>query len=231
MNTEFFSGSLFFGVLVSLLGYQTGLFIKKKTGLAIANPLLISILFVIGILFLFGIDYPTYETGGIYLSYLLTPATVCLAVPLYKQIHLLKQYAFAIGAAVTAGTLTSLLSILLLSAAFQLGHTMYVTLLPKSITTAIGMGMSEELGGYVTISVAVIVVTGVLGNVIGEWVFRLFHIKNRIAKGLALGTSAHAIGTSRAMELGEIEGAMSSLSIVTAGILTVIGASIFSYFY
>ena len=108
---------------------------------------------------------------------------------------------------------------------------MYVTLLPKSITTAIGMGMSEELGGIVNISVAVIVVTGVLGNVIGEWVLKLFHIEDRIAKGLALGTSAHAIGTSKAMELGEIEGAMSSLAIVTAGLLTVIGASIFSMFY
>lgn len=230
MNTYFIS-SLFFGVLVSLLGYEAGLFLKRKTGFAIANPLLISIIIVIAILLLFNIDYDTYDAGASWLSYLLTPATVCLAVPLYKQIHLLKQYAFAIGAAVTAGTLTSLLSVLFLSLAFHLNHTMYVTLLPKSITTAIGMGMSEELGGYVTISVAVIVVTGVLGNVIGKWVFQIFHIKNRIAKGLALGTSSHAIGTSKAMELGEIEGAMSSLSIVTTGLLTVIGASIFSTIY
>ncbi len=229
MNTDFFASSLFFGVFVSLLGYEAGLFLKKKTGLAIANPLLISILFVIGILLLFHIDYTTYDAGGVYLSYLLTPATVSLAVPLYKQIHLLRQHALAIAAAVTAGTLTSLVSVLLLSMVFRLEHAMYVTLLPKSITTAIGMGVSEELGGFVTISVAVIIVTGVLGNVIGEWVFRLFRIKNRIARGLALGTSAHAIGTSKAMELGEIEGAMSSLSIVTAGLLTVIGANIFSY--
>lgn len=230
MNT-FFINSLFFGVLVSLLSYEAGLFLKRKTGFAIVNPLLISIIVVIAVLFLFDIDYDTYDAGASWLSYLLTPATVCLAVPLYKQIHLLKQYAFAIGTAVTAGTLTSLLGVLLLSLVFRLNHTMYVTLLPKSITTAIGMGMSEELGGDVTISVAVIVVTGVLGNVIGEWVFRLFHIRNRIAKGLALGTSSHAIGTSKAMELGEIEGAMSSLSIVTAGLLTVIGASIFSVMY
>ena len=108
---------------------------------------------------------------------------------------------------------------------------MYVTLLPKSITTAIGMGVSEELDGIVNITVAVIVVTGVLGSVLGEWILKLFRIENKIAKGLALGTAAHAIGTSKAMELGEIEGAMSSLAIVTAGLLTVIGASIFSMIY
>ena len=217
---DFFISSLFFGVLVSLGGYELGIFLKRKTGLAIMNPLLVSILFVIGILLLFPVDYNTYEAGGKYLSYLLTPATVCLAVPLYKQIHLLKQYRTAIS-----------LSVLLLSILFHLPHSMYVTLLPKSITTAIGMGVSEELEGIVNITVAVIVVTGVLGSVLGEWILKLFRIENKIAKGLALGTAAHAIGTSKAMELGEIEGAMSSLAIVTAGLLTVIGASIFSMIY
>ena len=130
-----------------------------------------------------------------------------------------------------AGTLTSLAGVLLLSILFHLPHSMYVTLLPKSITTAIGMGVSEELDGIVNITVAVIVVTGVLGSVLGEWILKLFRIENKIAKGLALGTAAHAIGTSKAMELGEIEGAMSSLAIVTAGLLTVIGASIFSMIY
>ena len=132
---------------------------------------------------------------------------------------------------VLAGTLTSLAGVLLLSVLFRLPHSMYVTLLPKSITTAIGMGVSEELEGIVNITVAVIVVTGVLGSVLGEWILKLFRIENKIAKGLALGTAAHAIGTSKAMELGEIEGAMSSLAIVTAGLLTVMGASIFSIIY
>lgn len=228
---DFFISSLFFGVLVSLGGYELGIFLKKKTGLAIMNPLLVSILFVIGILLLFRVDYGTYEAGGKYLSYLLTPATVSLAVPLYKQIHLLKQYRTAISLSVLAGTLTSLAGVLILAVLFRLSHSMYVTLLPKSITTAIGMGVSEELEGIVNITVAVIVVTGVLGNVMGEWILKLFRIENKIAKGLALGTAAHAIGTSKAMELGEIEGAMSSLAIVTAGLLTVMGAGIFSMFY
>lgn len=231
MNTQFFSGSLFFGVFISLAGYELGLWMKRKTGLAVLNPLLISIVFVIGTLLLFQIDYDSYESGGRYLSYLLTPSTVCLAIPLYKQLHLLKRYGLAIGVSVLAGTAASLISILLLAILFRLDHTMYVTLLPKSITTAIGMGVSEELGGTTNITVAVIVITGVFGNVIGEWALRLFRVKDRIAKGLALGTAAHAIGTSRAIEMGEIEGAMGSLAIVTAGLLTVIGAGVFSAIY
>lgn len=231
MANDFFTHSLFFGVLVSLIGYEAGQYLKRKTGLAIVNPLLVAIVFVIAVLLLFHIDYDAYQTGGVYLNYLLTPATVCLAVPLYKQIHLLRQYGWAILLSVFTGTVTSLLGVFLLSVLFHLDHAMYVTLLPKSITTAIGMGMSEELGGIVNITVAVIVVTGVTGNVIGEWVLKVFHVKDRIAKGLALGTSAHAIGTSKAMEMGEIEGAMSSLSIVVAGLLTVIGANVFAIFY
>lgn len=228
---DFLTNSLFWSVLVSLAGYEAGIFLKKKTGLSILNPLLISIVFVIAFLLLFHVDYRAYQSGGVYLSYLLTPATVCLAVPLYKQLHLLKKYGAAISAAVLAGTIASLFSILILSILFRLDHRMYVTLLPKSITTAIGMGVSEEMGGFVNITVAVIVVTGVFGNVIGEWALRLFHIENRIAKGLALGTSAHAIGTSKALELGEIEGAMGSLAIIIAGLITAVGANIFSALY
>ena len=111
-----------------------------------------------------------------------------------------------------------------------LTHEEYVTLLPKSITTAIGMGVSDELGGYVTITVAVIIITGVIGNIFGELICRLFRITEPISKGLALGSASHAIGTAKAMELGEVEGAMSSLAIAVAGVLTVIGATIFSYF-
>ena len=128
------------------------------------------------------------------------------------------------------GVQTCALPILILAKLFSLSHEQYVTLLPKSITTAIGMGVSEELGGIVTITVAVIIITGVLGNMIAETVIKLAHIEEPIAKGLALGTSAHAIGTAKAMELGEIEGAMSSLAIAVAGLLTVVGASVFAQF-
>lgn len=227
---EFIQNSLFFGAVISLLAYELGLILKKKFKLAIFNPLLIAILCVMGVLVVFDVEYDTYKEGGKYISYLLTPATVCLAVPLYQQLTLLKKNLKAVAAGIISGVLASLVSILLLSKLFRLSHEQYVTLLPKSITTAIGMGVSEELGGIVTITVAVIIITGVLGNMIAETVMKAARIEEPIAKGLALGTSAHAIGTARAMEMGQIEGAMSSLAIAVAGLLTVAAASVFAGF-
>ena len=223
---EMLCSSVFFGVMVSVLTYELGNFLKRKFHLAIFNPLLVSVAAVIGMLLIFRVDYDSYYNGAQYLSYLLTPATVCLAVPLYEQITLLKKHFKAILGGILSGVLTSLVSILAMSAVFGLSHEEYVTLLPKSITTAIGMGVSEELGGIVTITVAVIVITGVLGNMIGEAVFRLFRIEEPVAKGIAIGSAAHAIGTAKAMELGEVEGAMSSLSIAVAGLMTVVVAPI-----
>ena len=225
---EILCNSAYFGVTVSLIGYGAGIMLKKKFKYAFLNPLLISIIFVIGVVLLCGVDYESYENSAQYLSYLLTPATVCLAVPLYQQMTLLKKNLAAVACGILAGVLASLGSVLLLAFLFGLEHDVYVTLLPKSITTAIGMGVSEELGGLVTITVAVIIVTGVIGNVIGEAVCKLFRIYEPIAKGLALGTSAHAIGTAKALEMGEVEGAMSGLSIAVSGLLTVIGASVFA---
>ena len=228
---EILCNSAYFGVTVSLIGYGAGIMLKKKFKYAFLNPLLISIIFVIGVVLLCGVDYESYENSAQYLSYLLTPATVCLAVPLYQQMTLLKKNLAAVACGILAGVLASLGSVLLLAFLFGLEHDVYVTLLPKSITSAIGMGVSEELGGLVTITVAVIIVTGVIGNVIGEAVCKLFRIYEPIAKGLALGTSSHAIGTAKALEMGEVEGAMSSLAIAVAGLLTVIGASVFAGFY
>lgn len=228
---EILCNSAYFGVTVSLIGYGAGIMLKKKFKYAFLNPLLISIIFVIGVVMLCGVDYESYENSAQYLRYLLTPATVCLAVPLYQQMTLLKKNLAAVACGILAGVLASLGSVLLLAFLFGLEHDVYVTLLPKSITTAIGMGVSEELGGLVTITVAVIIVTGVIGNVIGEAVCKLFRIYEPIAKGLALGTSSHAIGTAKALEMGEVEGAMSSLAIAVAGLLTVIGASVFAGFY
>ena len=228
---EILCNSAYFGVTVSLIGYGAGIMLKKKFKYAFLNPLLISIIFVIGVVMLCGVDYESYENSAQYLGYLLTPATVCLAVPLYQQMTLLKKNLAAVACGILAGVLASLGSVLLLAFLFGLEHDVYVTLLPKSITTAIGMGVSEELGGLVTITVAVIIVTGVSGNVIGEAVCKLFRIYEPIAKGLALGTSSHAIGTAKALEMGEVEGAMSSLAIAVAGLLTVIGASVFAGFY
>lgn len=220
--------SAFFGVVVSILGYEIGLFLKKKFNNGIFNPLLISILFVMVALVIFKVDFESYNNGAKYLSYLLTPATVCLAIPLYEQLDLLKNNFKAIIIGIFSGVAASLISVFLFALFFQFTHEQYVTLLPKSITTAIGMGISEELNGIVTITVAVIIVTGIIGNILAEVICKVFHIHEPIAKGIAIGTSSHAIGTSKAMEIGEIEGAMSSLAIAVAGLFTVIGASIFA---
>lgn len=227
---EFLSNSVFFGAVLSLVAYEAGLLLKRKFKLAILNPLLIATICVIAVLVLFKVDYDQYNESAKYISYLLTPATVCLAVPLYEQMSLLKKNFKAVAAGIVSGVLASLVSVLVLAKLFGLSHEQYVTLLPKSITTAIGMGISEELGGFVTITVAVIIITGILGNVIAELVCKVFHIQEPIAKGLALGTASHAIGTAKAMEMGPVEGAMSSLAIAVAGLLTVIGASVFAGF-
>lgn len=225
---EFAASSVFFGVFVTLAAYFLGLKVKEKTGLAIMNPLLIAIVLVMLLLRGLDIDYAAYNQSARLISSLLTPATVCLAVPLYEQLQLLKRHKAAILTGVISGVLTSLVCVLVLAMLFGLDHAAYVTLLPKSITTAIGMGVSEQLGGHVSITVAVIIITGVIGNMIAESVCRAFHITDPIARGVAIGTASHAIGTTKAMELGEVEGAMSSLSIVVAGVLTVAGASVFS---
>ena len=228
--SELLGDSLFFGVAVSVLAYQVGMLVKKKWKLAVFNPLLISIILVMAVLLIVHVDYETYNEGAKYLSYLLTPATVCLAIPLYEQLEQLKKNVKAIVAGILSGVVTSLCSVLILALAFGLSHEEYVTLLPKSITTAIGMGVSEELGGIVTITVAVIIVTGVLGNIIAELVCKIFRIHEPVARGIAIGSASHAIGTARALEMGEVEGAMSSLSIAVSGLLTVIGTSVFAMF-
>ena len=229
--TDFCNNSVYFGVAVSLVGYVIGVQLKKKFKLAVLNPLMISIIFVVGVVLLFKLDYPSYKKQAEILNYLLTPATIALAIPLYQQLSLLRKNLLAVICGIISGVFASMSSVLAMSVLFSLSHEDFVTLLPKSITPAIGMGVSEELGGIQTITVAVIIVTGVLGNVIGEGVCKLFRITEPISRGLALGTAAHAIGTAKALEMGEIEGAMSSLSIAVSGLLTVVFASFYAMVY
>ena len=227
---EMVTNSVLFGVTLTLLAYEIGNVFKAKFKFAIFNPLLIGIVLVILILVAFDIDYEAYNAGAKYISFLLTPATVSLAIPLYERVELLKKNAKAVIIGIVSGVVTSLASVLAMCIALGMSHKEYVSLLPKSITTAIGMGISEELGGYVTITVAVIIITGIFGNMTAPFICKVFKIEEPIAKGVAIGCAAHAMGTSKAMEMGEIEGAMSSLSLAVAGFLTVIGASVFAGF-
>ena len=218
----FLENSSYFGLLVSIGAYALGLLIRNKTKKQFLNPLVISAVLVIAILLIFRIDYEIYNKSAQYLGYLLTPATVCLAVPLYREVQLLKKNAGVIAVSLLAGALSGILCVLAFSLVFRLSHEQYVTLLPKSITTAIGMGVSQELGGIPSVTAAVIILTGIVGNVSAAAVCRILRIRHPLAKGLAIGASSHAIGTTRAMEMGEVEGAASSLAIVVSGILTVV---------
>ena len=224
---ELFGNTLFFGFALSVGTYILGTKIKKRFNLFIFNPLLLSITLTITTLLITGIDYSSYYSGAQYLSYLLTPATVALAIPLYEQTRLLKQNFTAIMTGIAAGVATSLFTIFIMALLFKLNHTEYVTLLPKSITTAIGIGLSTELEGYVSITVTSIIITGLFGNIAGDVMCRIFRIKNPVAKGVAIGTATHVMGTSKAMEIGKLEGAMSSLSVAVAGAMTVGAAILF----
>ena len=228
--SELFVSSVYFGVVLSLGAFLLGRALQKRVKHPLCNPLLIAVVLVILFLLVFDVDYESYQSSAKYLSYFLTPATICLAIPLYEQFQLLKKNWRAVLAGILSGVLSSLCCVLVLALLFRLDHASYVTFLPKSITTAIGMGVSEELGGYVSITVAVIILTGILGNIFAQSACRLFRITEPIARGVAIGSASHAIGTARAMELGQIEGAMSSLSIVVSGLLTVVGAAVFANF-
>lgn len=212
--------SSLFAVFLTLGAYEIGRAIQKKTKLTVANPLLLAILIVIIALKLFGIDNEMYQENVTTISFLLTPATVCLAIPLYRQLQILKKNLFGILVGIASGTIVSIVSIYLMSKAFEISDKMTVSLLPKSITTAMGIVLSEQADGYVALTAIAIVITGILGNIFGELFAKLFRITDPIAKGVAYGTSAHIIGTAKATEIGELTGAVSSLSLVIAGLMT-----------
>lgn len=203
----------------------------KKTKIILLNPLLISMVFTIVFLIIFDIDYQTYYVTMDFLDYVLSPATVCLAVPLYKQMSILKKNIKAILGGIISGVLSSMVGILFFSIIFQFSHVMYVTLLPKSITAAIATSISQEMGGVESLTVPVVILTGITGHIISEKIFKIFKITDPIAKGIALGSASHVMGTAKAIEMGKVEGAMSSLSITVTGVITVICMFIFVRFY
>ena len=219
---EFLTQSAFFGVFLSLITFQIGIFVRKKTKISFLTPLVTATAIVIVVLVVAGIDYEEYKASTSVLTYFLTPATVCLAVPLYQKLEILKKNFVAVILGILSGVLVSALTILGFCMLFRFEHITYVSLLPKSITTAIGISASEELGGIVALTTAAIIIAGNVGGMFAEIIFKVFRIKEPISKGLALGTASHVMGTSKAMEIGELEGAMGSLAIAVAGIITVI---------
>ena len=223
---EFLLNSTYFGVVLSLLCYWLGLKISSKVKSTLCNPLLVAAAIIVGILLIFKIDYETFDKGASYLTYFLNPTTVCLAVPLYRQYQVLKENWKAIILGIAAGCVACMVTIVLMAKIFVFDVALTASLLPKSITTAIAIGLSEEIGGLPAITVACIIFTGIFGACMASILCKLFKIEHPVAQGLAIGTSAHALGTSRALEIGEVQGAMSSLAIGIAGIMTVVLAPI-----
>ncbi len=228
---DILNDTVYWGVLISIGSYMFGKYLQNKFRIILFNPLLFSTIFTVLFLMVFRIDYSTYYEKADYLYYLLTPTTVCLAVPLYEQVKALKDNMAAILLGIMSGVITGLGSILALSVLFDFSHTMYVTILPKSITAAMAMGVSEELQGIPSLTVPIVIMTGITGHIVAEKVCKWFRITEPIAKGIAIGSASHAMGTAKAIEMGKVEGAMSSLAIAVAGVMTVIGTSVFSNLY
>ena len=211
-----------FGVILTILFFNIGIYIQKKTNKPIFNPLLIAILGIILFLSITKIPYESYKLGGDRINFFLGPVTIVLAVPLYKQFDLFKKYLLEILIGISCGVVVSFISVKLIGHFTNADVDIINSLIPKSITTPMGISLTKTLNGVEAITVVSIILTGILGAIISPIVFKIGKINNPVAKGIALGTSAHALGTTKALEMGEVEGAMSGLSIGSSGIITVI---------
>ncbi|MBQ3423206.1 MAG: LrgB family protein [Romboutsia sp.] len=211
-----------FGILLTVIFFNIGVFVQKKTKKPIFNPLLIAIAGIILFLSITKIPYEKYKLGADSINFLLGPVTVSLAIPLYRQFDLLKRYLLEIVVGILCGVIVSLASVLIIGGLTHANIEVLNSLIPKSITTPMGLALTKTLNGIDSITVVSIILTGILGAIISPLVFKIGKIDNSIARGIALGTSSHALGTTKAMEMGEVEGAMSSLSIGIAGIITVV---------
>ena len=227
---DFITASSFFPVTLTLIAFSFGLVIQRKWKIAILNPIIIAAAIIIPLLSLLDIPNSVYQSGCEFLTYLLTPATICLAITFYEQFQKLKAHLFAATIGVLAGTVASIGFIWGASKVFGLDAVILSSLLPKSVTTAIGVALSDELGGIAAITTAAIAITGTLGNISGPALCRLFRLKSEVAQGVAFGTSAHVIGTAKAAELSKLTGAVSSLSLTVAGLITAVLLSILAQF-
>lgn len=216
--------SPFFGVVLCIGTYAVGLWINRKTKSPVANPLLIAIALVIAILLIFHIPLEEFNKGGDFIAFFLIPATAALALSIYRQVWLLKRNFLPIIIGSAVGSLVSMGSVYGLCRLFRLDEVLIYSLIPKSVTTPIAMDVSLQLGGEPSITVAAVVVTGITGAILAPAFIRLFRVNNPIAAGVAIGTCSHALGTAKALEIGEVEGAMSGIAIGVSGILTVLFA-------
>lgn len=208
------------GVLLTLLAYQAGAWLQKKVKNPACNPILIGVLLVLLFMAATGLENSVYQAANVRLTWLMTPATVCLAIPMYEQLEILKKNFRAVIAGIAAGALSCLGVVLLCAAVFHFDRELTISLLPKSVTSAIGVPLSELSGGIPSITTAVIILTGIVASVLGPALCKLFKLEDDISRGVAYGTAGHVVGTAKANELSPLTGAVSSLSLVVAGLLT-----------
>lgn len=220
-----------FGIIISTLFFIIGNYIYLKSKISFLNPLLISVFSIILILYIFKIPYNYYEKGGSFISLFLAPSTILLAVPLYNRFSLLKKHFKAIMIGTVTGTIVSVTYIFAISKLLGVKKDVFLALLPKSVTTPIAIEITKNLEGIVPITVVSVVITGILGAIVSETLLKIFRVKDKVAVGIAIGTASHAVGTSKAVEIGETEGAMSGLAIGIVGIITVLIAPIIAFFY
>lgn len=214
--------SPFFGIFLSIFAFEVGIIIHHKFKSALTSPLLISVILCMAIISVFKIPLESYQVGGHLISIFLGPATAVLALSIYTQLALLKKYLIPVLLGTVVGSCVSVGSAYLMCKAFHLDYTLTQSMLTKSVTTPFALAISEKIGGNPSVAVAAVVMTGILGAVFAPLLIRLFRVKNPVAVGVAIGTSSHAGGTSKAIEIGETEGAMSGISIGLAGVVTVI---------
>ena len=218
---ELLRNSEFIGAALTILSFEAASLIRRRFNNPLLNPFLISVIIIIAALKLMGLDYDSYYASARHISFLVTPATVCLAIPLSRRLAVLKSNLPAELAGIGVGVRINAAAIVVFAKVFSLGHSEFVSLLPKSITTPIGMALSGEYGGTQSMTVVAILVTGITGNVAGEQLLKLVRVRRAVSRGLAMGASSHAIGTAKAVEMGDTEGAMSGLAIAVTGVLTV----------
>ena len=221
---EFVNAAQYFGIALTLLMFMAAVYINRRMPGALTTPLFLATIFVVVFLTAFDIPYDAYNKGAQYITYFLVPVTVCFAVPMYRQLPLLKKHAPAILLAMAIGVVSSVFAVCLICIFLGLGDIVARSLAAISVTTAIAIGITEKLGGVVALTVSSVIVTGILGASVSDLVCRKFGLTNPIARGLAIGNASHAAGTTKAMEMGPVEGAMSSLAIVISGLMTAVAA-------
>lgn len=224
---ESFLANPLFGIILTLTAYAAGLALYRRLRISLLHPVLTASALIIVVMLLFNIKLDYYQSGGSIISFMLGPATVSLAVPLYRQLRVLKKYAIVILISICVGVTVSIISSITIAKALGMPDELIISLIPKSITTPIAIEISERIGGLSSITALSVIFTGITGAVAGPGILKLFKIDKPAAIGLAMGTAAHAIGTSRALEIDETAGAVSSLSIGLAGIITVVAAPLF----